>query len=312
MTSENSGDSTRVPKVTVIMPTYNGASTIARAIDSALGQSYDNIEIVVIDDGSTDDTRSILQSYIDGGQIIYLTQDQSGTPAARNRGIDATDGPYIALLDSDDEWLPDKIEKQIGIMLQDPEGPGVVYSDMVRVTKNGVERPFPSPEVTPNVLFVPDRIDYQAVHIGSSSIMFRRGDLVRAGAFDEGIAALCDVDLLLRLIMIVPFRRIGEPLVKYYASSGLSVNFKAQVQARERLIQKYQTALSAEPRRLSHQYWKVSINCFLAGQHRKARDYAIRSVKLDPLNPVLLLKILVVFCNLRFIVRIYQRLLRIG
>jgi len=99
------------PLVSVIIPTFNRAFCICETIDSALAQSYNYIEIIVIDDGSTDSTRKLLEKY--GSKINYLWQENAGVSAARNAGVRAAKGKWIAFLDSDDEWLPEKLEKQV-------------------------------------------------------------------------------------------------------------------------------------------------------------------------------------------------------
>ncbi len=106
------------PRVSVIIPTYNSAATLSRAITSVLLQNWLNLEIVVVDDGSTDDTVDKVQPYIP--RIKYLRQANAGTALARNRGVDNSEGEYIAFLDADDEWLPGKLNQQIAALECDP------------------------------------------------------------------------------------------------------------------------------------------------------------------------------------------------
>lgn len=107
------------PLVSVIVPTYNRASYLVQALDSAIAQDYGNIEIVVVDDGSTDDTPAVLQSY--AGHVLSIRQANQGVSVARNTAIAASTGDYIALLDSDDIWLPGKLERQMAYLLSNPE-----------------------------------------------------------------------------------------------------------------------------------------------------------------------------------------------
>lgn len=106
------------PTVSVIIPTYNRADCLPRSIDSILSQDYKEYEIIVVDDGSTDNTRQILQPYIDKELIRYIYRDNAGCAAARNTGIDAAKGDWIAFLDSDDRWLPDKLAVQMEYLLE--------------------------------------------------------------------------------------------------------------------------------------------------------------------------------------------------
>ena len=114
------------PLVSVIVPVYNGEKYIAETIQSALDQTYKNLEIIVVDDGSTDSTADIVKSFNDE-RIIYLHQQNSGANVARNYGINASKGEFIAPLDADDIWLPHKIEAQVNEFSKDPEI-GLVYS----------------------------------------------------------------------------------------------------------------------------------------------------------------------------------------
>src|SRR3989304_595361 len=103
-----------MPRVSVIIPTYNTAHYIAPAVESVLGQTYQDTEIIVVDDGSTDNTRTVLTPYMD--RIQYIVQDNKGRSEARNRGIHQSQGEFIAFLDADDLWLPDKLSQQVAAL----------------------------------------------------------------------------------------------------------------------------------------------------------------------------------------------------
>jgi glycosyltransferase involved in cell wall biosynthesis len=123
--------------VSVIIPTYNRAELVSRAIESALAQTYANIEVIVVDDGSTDGTEQILsRRYGHEPRVIYLRQENKGVSAARNVGLRAARGDYVALLDSDDVWKPWKIELQISCLQRFPEA-GMIWTDMEAVGPEG-------------------------------------------------------------------------------------------------------------------------------------------------------------------------------
>jgi len=107
------------PLISVIIPTYNRAWTLAVSIDSVLVQDYKNIELIVIDDGSTDNTPNLLDTY--SGRLKQIRQANAGVSAARNRGIAEATGDFLAFLDSDDTWLPRKIGRQIDFFIRRPE-----------------------------------------------------------------------------------------------------------------------------------------------------------------------------------------------
>ena len=98
-------------KISVIIPTYNRGNMIERAVRSVLNQTYNNIEVIVVDDGSTDNTEEVIKDIKDTS-VIYIKEANAGACVARNKGIDVSSGDYIAFLDSDDEWFPEKLEIQ--------------------------------------------------------------------------------------------------------------------------------------------------------------------------------------------------------
>ncbi|MGB0715055.1 MAG: glycosyltransferase family 2 protein [Phycisphaerae bacterium] len=122
----------RDPLVSVIIPTYNRATLLPRALESVLFQSIDDWEVIVVDDGSIDDTPEIVRHLAPsfGGRLVYERQSNRGSSAARNRGIDLARGRFVCFLDSDDEFVPNKIERQLTLFSQRPEL-GLVYSDFL-------------------------------------------------------------------------------------------------------------------------------------------------------------------------------------
>ena len=109
------------PLVSIVIPAWNAERYIKEAVDSALNQTYPSTEVIVVDDGSIDGTRAILEPYLATKRIIYIYQVNKGLAGARNTGIRAASGEYIALLDSDDLFLPQKIEKQALVLKEHPE-----------------------------------------------------------------------------------------------------------------------------------------------------------------------------------------------
>jgi len=122
--------------VTVVIPTYNRSAIVRRAIESALKQTYRNLECVVVDDGSSDDTRAVIQSY--GSRIRYIYQENAGVTAARNVAIRHARGEFLAFLDSDDLWKPWRIESQVAALRRHPEA-GLAWTDMTAVERSGTE-----------------------------------------------------------------------------------------------------------------------------------------------------------------------------
>jgi glycosyltransferase involved in cell wall biosynthesis len=200
------------PKVSIIIPAYNQAQYLAEAIRSALAQTYRNYEIIVVDDGSTDDTPQVAKQF--NGQVHYLRQENQGLAGARNTGIRQARGEYIALLDSDDAWQPNYLQVMTDLAAQHPEA-SVFYCPVVYMDAKGHELPQPgnrqvlSPEEIYSTLL-------RANFLVPSTILMRRSVVMEAGLFDPAFRRLQDWDLWLRLLRDRHiFVGIGEPLVRY-------------------------------------------------------------------------------------------------
>ncbi len=187
--------------VSIIIPCYNARDYIREAVDSALAQTYQNIEIIVIDDGSTDDTKNILEPYITSGKIQYIYQQNKGLAGARNAGIRSAKGDFIAFLDSDDLFLPEKINEQMKILREHPEF-GVCYSDLMHFTDP------PSGGDPAARTFYHHRYRYSSGNIfepllhrqfvNPLTIMVRREIFDRYGVFNEALRRSEDWELWLR------------------------------------------------------------------------------------------------------------------
>jgi glycosyltransferase involved in cell wall biosynthesis len=188
---------TKTPQVSVIIPAYNGANYIQQAIESVLTQTYQNWELIIIDDGSTDNTRQIVQQY--GDQLRYFSQENQGVAAARNRGILEAKGEFIAFLDQDDWFLADKLAAQVAGFDAQPSL-GLVHSGWQIVNQTGAAiydmelwHSLPDLSLAAWVLWKP-------VFLGA--MMFRRSWLEFAGGFNCRYHQAPDVDLVLRLAVM--------------------------------------------------------------------------------------------------------------
>lgn len=209
-----------MPEISVIIPTYNRGHLISETIDSVLSQSFRDLEILVIDDGSTDNTQEILKKY--SGNVTYINIKHSGLPAVvRNVGLKHARGIYIAFLDSDDIWLPEKLEKEIGILENSPDT-GLVCSNAYVLKANEdrekelylKENQGKSGHVLADLL--------KDNFIINSSVLVRRSAIDQAAIFSENpeLRALEDYDLWLRIAMITKICFILEPLLSYRDHGG--------------------------------------------------------------------------------------------
>lgn len=186
------------PKVSIIIPAYNASRYIQEAVDSALDQDYENLEVMVVDDGSTDKTRQILENYIGGGKIKYFFEEENkGLAAVRNRGITFSSGELVAFLDADDIFFREKISEQVKVFLEDP-GMGLSYSGLIHFTDETNKKFFIHRynDYRPRDVFL-DLLKKQ--FINPSTVMIRKSLLNKYGLFDESLRFSEDWDLWLRL-----------------------------------------------------------------------------------------------------------------
>ncbi|WP_320008921.1 glycosyltransferase [Maridesulfovibrio sp.] len=196
--------------MSVIIPTYNRAELICRAVDSVLGQTFVDFECLVIDDGSTDGTVEKLAKY-DDSRIKPLWQENSGVSAARNFGIDESRGQFIALLDSDDEWVPEKLLKQIQFM--EEGGFEISQTDEIWVRKGKRVNQCKKHEKPEGMFF---ERSLAMCMISPSCVIFSRKFWDEIGPFDEKLPACEDYDLWLRAGVKYPVGLLRERLtVKY-------------------------------------------------------------------------------------------------
>jgi glycosyltransferase involved in cell wall biosynthesis len=200
------------PRVSVIIPVYNGAATIDRALKSVFDQTFTDYEIVICDDGSTDNTPAILAKY--GEKLRVVRQANRGLPAARNAAITASGGELLALIDHDDEWLPQKLELAVAAMTSDL-GASLLYSDKIVVNEAGEE--FRLSEVRPETAHAPtmDEMQTRIWPITPSTVVMRRDAFDRAGGFCEELISAEDIHFWLLMREQGHFIYLPDRLVRF-------------------------------------------------------------------------------------------------
>jgi glycosyltransferase involved in cell wall biosynthesis len=209
-----------LPLVSIIMPVYNSSAYVKDALRSALEQDYENKEVIVVDDGSTDSTPAILKSF--EGKITILNQANAGPGAARNHGLRHARGTYVAFLDADDCWLPGKLRLQVEYLEQHPEL-GAVYSGWVRWYPNA-EGNFSYPSMSslarsPSIVpedsgWIYTRLLFEC-RLLTSTVVLRSSVIEEVGLFDEGLLRGQDYDYWLRLSRISQIHKLDHELALY-------------------------------------------------------------------------------------------------
>lgn len=260
------------PSVTVVIPAFNRVGSIRAAVESVLTQSYADFELLVIDDGSSDGTMSALAELSDPRLRLLANPRNMGPSAARNTGIRAARGDWVAFQDSDDEWLPDKLEKQLARIAE--TGPRCIaaYCGMLIGTPKdgslgaGGVRYYPDASLGVREGDLLEPLLRRSL-ISTQTLIARRDALLKIGGFDENLPALEDWDCALQLARLGTFAFVDEPLVKqYFSPNSITRNRTKWAPARERVVAKNLDLLQDRPAVLAEQYRSI------AGEKRRLGD----------------------------------------
>jgi len=276
------------PRVSVIIPVYNGERYFARTIESVLAQTYSAKEIVVVDDGSRDSSREVVARYLRHSNIRLIAQENAGVAAARNAGIRAASGEYIAVLDQDDLWLPDKLARQVEYLDEHPEI-ALVHSNIHFIDEAG-ER-IPDPEwawVAPTCgQVLPELV--QRNSICTCTVLLRKRALEQAGLFRQALAPADDWDLWLRIAARHPIGFVDAVTACYRVHQGnesrnLLKMQEAEIRVVETFIHEHPGAVGDAITRakLFSLYSEAARLLERSGRHAEARAYWLRAMRVQP------------------------------
>jgi glycosyltransferase involved in cell wall biosynthesis len=276
--------------VSAIIPTYNRSELVMRAVQSVLNQTYSNIEVIVVDDASTDDTHERLAVFSDRIHYVLIPHQAKAGGPARNVGIEASRGDYLAFLDSDDEWLPDKIAKQVAVL--DNPDIHVVYCDAVYLDDDGNILRLQRERYRGNILshLFADNI----ISGSASAVMLRRSCFAKVSLFRTDLVTRDDWDLWIRLAFHFSFDFVPEPLVRIHiGANNIQSTYGAAVLARS-LSELYEGLLTnPETREYVLRHWRecqsaisyfVGGNLYWDGDLSAARRAFLRSVRWSPIQ----------------------------
>lgn len=230
--------------VSIIIPTYNREEYIERAVLSILRQTYDRYEIIIVDDGSTDHTQEVIERIAEKEKCIrYIKLEQNqGVAHARNVGMREAAYDYIAFLDSDDEWLPEKLEHQMCKMMESSEDTALVFCRMSGIDRNGVTR-FVCPHESIEKELLEGNIFLRLLRanvIGTPSVLIHRKCLEQAGGFKESLTCLEDWEWILRIARSWRIGFVDEVLVEVHKLPGsISTNMAGYLITRCYMVSLY-------------------------------------------------------------------------
>jgi glycosyltransferase involved in cell wall biosynthesis len=279
------------PLISAVIPTYNYGRFVSRAIESVLDQTWQNLECIVVDDGSTDDTQQVLQRF--AGRIIIVRQENRGLAAARNAGIRAASGSFIALLDADDRWHPSKIDVQADMMRRQPHL-GAVGCGRLHLSADGavleeipgIQQQLPRESVLRGIAL-------RRFWIGGSGsgAMIRRSVFDAVGLFDTDLTAAEDWDMWLRIAAAFEIDNVPEILTSIYRHGSGTFRNTRKMETNQWRV--YEKAIAAWPDALTPSVRRQMRALILAdaagesigaGEIGAALHYYRRSLSTWPLN----------------------------
>lgn len=297
--------------ISVIIPAYNSAATVVQALDSVVAQTFSDWEVIVVDDRSTDDTAAIVEAWIRGRNegshrgsgpdfhpppstlhprfLLLRLEDNAGPAAARNRGIELARGEWLAFLDADDAWLPQRLETQMRFVSNHPEV-ALLCGLTERLGEEASLHPPPA-TLDPSVPFRLLSLEEFAVHnpVATSTVLVRRSAVNDAGGFDPRFRGPEDYDLWMRIASRYAMAILDMPLALYRHRPGsLSLDERRFLPQVLRVLDKAfgpDGALSGHPelrrRSVANQYWNAAWMAFNRGSRGTALRYLVRAVALD-------------------------------
>ena len=300
------------PSVCVIIPAYNSACFIARTLESALAQDYPNQEVIVVDDGSTDNTREVVERF--GSRVRYIRQENQGPHIARNRGVVESRGEFIAFLDSDDEWLPGRLSKCLQPMIDAPQI-GMTWCLTRCKYPDGREETHGAGSekgrVFPNLFWQPPAMQ-------TSSTNYRRSVLQDVVTFERPLRFFEDQDFYIRVREKTRIACVDEILTVYHIRAASFSYSRDEEQARESYFQIIEDAFARWPDLYEHNretimaeahyYW--ALRYFCQDKIRPARGHFVRSFRYKPSGSALLfaLKTFIPFPLLKALRNIHIRI----
>jgi glycosyltransferase involved in cell wall biosynthesis len=275
------------PTVSAVVTTYNYARFLPDAIDSVLAQSYPHLEIVVVDDGSTDETADVVRLYAARG-VRYVARSHAGAGRARNTGLEVTSSPLVAFLDADDAWLPDRVEAGIAHLARHPElalvaAHAFACDEHLRPTAV-------VPAATRENGHMLEALLVDNVVLNPSSVLVRRAAIEAAGGFSE-IPFGEDWDTWIEIAKRFPIGFVDRPLalVRRHSGSVSPTRGRVRVDVNRAIVERHLSAYRPAWKRpiirrraASVAYFHAGLGSVKRGDRRVARRYAVTSVALDP------------------------------
>jgi glycosyltransferase involved in cell wall biosynthesis len=285
------------PSVSVVIPAYNREHTVGTAIRSVLWQTRPPLEVIVVDDGSSDGTALAVEAMHEP-RVRLVRQANGGISAARNTGIREAVGEWVAFQDSDDEWLPTKLERQFAALDASPSPPNAIYCGMIiagALEDGGMDQAgtaprrriayHPDPSVTPVAGDILPTL-LRTNPISTQTLVARRETLHQAGLFDTSLKSLVDWDIAIRIASLGPIGFVDEPLViQRFTPNSITRDTAKRVESWIRLLDKHEALFRAAPEAHFIHLHRIAGVQRRMGEHKAAGPWFARARSLQPLDP---------------------------
>jgi len=279
-------DTADSPLVSVIIPAYNRAEFTVQCVESVLNQTYTNIEVIVVDDGSTDDTSKKLDPY--KNRITYIHKENGGACSARNVGLQTAHGEYIALIDCDDLYLPDKIELSVRYLQRYPQY-GMVHTNLYYVDEN--KRILKQGGWGKNRFkgWIKEKLIVVNL-ISNTTVLIHRDCFEKVGLFNEDLFPPADWDMWLRICEHYPVGYIEKPLAMYRVTSNWNVRFFERVGEEEKFVLDHffdrnpDVSKRIKNKAYSRLHFTMAKYYVIEDNDEKTKEHLLLSMALNPLN----------------------------
>ena len=274
------------PLVSAIIPNYNYSRYICEAVESALNQTYKNVEVIVVDDGSSDDSLKVLSGY--GDRIKVISQKNAGVAMARNNGVEVSTGEYVAFLDADDVWLPDKVEKQVDRFLAEP-ALGLVHVGVQDISAEGNDLDVHTDGMQGKVSHELLLFDRPVILGGGSGIMVPRNVFDEVGGFDTRLSTSADWDLFYQISSRYEVGFVSDVLLRY-RFHGSNMHGNIDRMQREMIVgfdKAFEGSLAPQNIKrdaYANLYRTLSGSYFYTGNYKQFGVFAAKSVLKRPGN----------------------------
>lgn len=276
-----------IDKISVILPCYNGAQWIDQAVESILLQTFKNLELIIVDDGSKDKSKDIVYSYLSDTRVRYVYQENRGFSAAINRGISESTGDLIGFIGQDDLWMPYKLDLQVKFLAKN-QSIDFVHGNYCEIDLKGNflrERKIRVPRTLDRKKFIQEL--FLENFIGFETVLIKKDVLIKAGPFDERMVGFSDHDMWLRIAKFSTAHYLDTVLVKK-RHHKLQITKKTELVSKDeflivsKMVNRYPYLRKVERKKLASLYFMIGIDFLRKGYHQKSKESLLNVIKYKP------------------------------